>query len=1257
MKKCNPLKFTEQRRSRFSTLLLSLFIMLITAVSAHSQAKTVSLNVRNASIEAVLKEVERQTGYHFLYNNQLVNVSTKVSLTANNEPLTDVLNKIFSGTGISTTIKDNQIVLSKPEIADSSATSTTSSPQHTGTEERANSSDRTSAPQKTAQSYKTIKGVVSDAGTGEALFGVSVYIDNLKKVVVTDDNGNYSLSYSEATPPDAIVFSLVGYQEQKYAFEGQAQLNVSMAEEINMLESAMVTGYQTISKERAAASYAIVSSKALENKISLDATTALEGQVAGLSTYKDEIIIRGRSTLSDNVKTTPLVVVDGLPTERTINSINMNDVKSITVLKDAAATSIYGVRGANGVIVVTTKTGEKGKTLINFTADWRIDQNPSLSDYHYASTSDIVDFERGALAFNITKQKKTEKDYLNTYVYGVGNTLAQYVSPLYYQRYRLANGLITQAKYDEMEAQWRTLDYRKEYLDNAWRTPFTQSYNLSVSNADERQNTYLSFNYSKQDTRLKPNSTQILKAYLKTTQKLTKWLDVSFGVDTQYGDQEQMNESAFSSFTNVEPYNRILDENGNRYYSSCLNYSNPIFMGSTSLSPKIVDEIAGNSLYDSYSVNVLDELERNKLKTTTLNVRTFVDAKVSLFKGLSFRSSFSYEAARGDSEWVTEEDAYMMRYLRNRTVFNSATTGAPVLAKKVSYGGRIQQTAVKSSNYTFRNQLDYNTTIGTDHIITALLGAELRQTTNPIQEKSILYGYNDQTENIGHLNNLELGQTGWRSYLFGTNNTLSDFNSNSQQTWLYGKTGIINPMNRYVSFYSNASYSYKRRYNLTGSIRIDQANLFGTNSKYRYRPLWSLGASWNASNETFLKDVRWLDLLTVRASYGTSGNVDQNSSPYIVALKNTFDRLTPVPIEYTKISTAPNPYLRWEKTDTYDVGFDFSVFKGLLSGTFDAYYKYGSDLLTGMDLDYSSGFSSAMVNNGEMSNKGVEVRLSSPWFNKSDWNLTSTLTLAYNKNKIESVAQEATLASQLVGTAYYQEGYARYSLYAYRYQGLTQNADSDLSGLPTFISGDGTKTNITYNPNGTVNLTTGLTKVDDVRYMGVLEPTTIGSFQQSVRYKGLELNFMLTYYGGHVLRMPSLAYTQTTVNGALSEDIVNAWTPLNSTSLLPKLYINYNPNKVLDAPNDQLTFWQNADVHVTNADYIRLSNISLSYSLPKKYCKAVWMQNLKLTAQANNLWFWSAAGNDIDPETQGRNTATRALPTQPSYLVRLELTF
>lgn len=1169
------------------------------------QAQQVQLNFKNADVKEVITSLSDHYGYEFVFDGNLLKSARPISVNLKRSSVADALSILFKDQPFSYRLENKRIILYR-KVA-----STNSQP---------------------------VRGKVIDS-LGNTIPGVSIH--NLQDNSQTMSSGDGDFELSVANPADIqLSFSHVSFQEKVMRFSPDQiarPVRVMLSAKESMLNEIMITGYQRISKERSPGAYTTVNNDQLNKQINVDLVSALEGQVAGLTYIKnptrsaaDSPVLRGIGTYSNQVTTNPLIVVDDLPTELTLSDINPYDVESVTVLKDATAASIYGARAANGVIVVTTKRGKGQGVSVNFNVDQFITQKPDIAKMHYASTSDLIDYEIDV--YNKERSRYANTESLFNYYGRLGSGSLKYYSPLYDLFRKESTGAISTQERDATINTWRNNDYIKEFTDNVWQNESRQRYNASISQNSSKSNTFVSFNYDKGKGLVQHEKNEKFNLYLKSSFNVTKWLNATVGLNGTYG----VNKETEGDYNNVflQPrYTRIKDENGNLVYAPYVDLSSSVGPGSA-INGETAEQIAANPNLKSTAFNVLEALGEGIESRKNLNLRAFTALRATIYKGLSFQTQFSYELGQTSRESFYDEDSYMMRVASNAMVSYNAATG--VYTKNLPAGGRYYQFESKRYNYTFRNQFNYDNTFGQygQHQLTALAGFEMRQSHTPRPIQQLLVGYNPVTLTSTTIDWATLSKTGVTSYIYGGNVRLGDLNGGAQKETLH----------RFTSLYANAGYTYNNRYNLTGSIRVDQADLFGVDPKFKYRPLWSVGAGWNVSNEDFMKNSEWLNSLKLRATYGITGNVDQESSSYGTATWKS-DKLFPY-LQYLEQKSLPNPMLRWEKTATTNFGVDISMLDNRLSATIDAYNRYSSDLLISAVLDPTVGANSRVINNGALRNRGIEFNINGVWLKKKDLTASTQLVFSFNKNKVEKVNGLTATAQSYVGSPsnYFFEGSSYNSIMAYRYAGM-------VNGYPYFLDQNG-ESNVVFDDNGTPTKINGINSPDALVNLGTLFPKYTGSINQRLRYKAFDLSAMFVFSGGHKLRKDAIDFASDKLTNA---GLVNRWAA-GATNDYPRLMVDY-PDNLRSGASTLSNLWRYSDQQIVAADYVKLRNIAVGYQLPKQLAHKAGMQNVRLTAQVNNLWTWSAAGNDIDPESYSLNSGTRTLPLAKSFLMGLSLTF
>lgn len=448
---------------------------------------------------------------------------------------------------------------------------------------------------------------------------------------------------------------------------------------------------------------------------------------------------------------------------------------------------------------------------------------------------------------------------------------------------------------------------------------------------------------------------------------------------------------------------------------------------------------------------------------------------------------------------------------------------------------------------------------------------------------------------------------------------------------------------KYISYYATANYTYDHRFSLSGSYRIDRADLFGADKKFTRRPLWSAGASWNMQNEKFMQNLTWLDMLKPRISYGVTGNINSNYSSYLTAKifvhGETGDK-------YAQVNTPPNDQLRWEKTKTFNAGIDFAVFNYRLHGSFDFYNKVGSDILSLVDTDPTTGWSSLNINNAGTRNRGVELQLYGEILRASkpsEVGIRADLTVAYNNNKVTSINHVATAGWRALESSDYKKGYPVNSIYSYVWDGIRY--DEDGYQHIYWKKADGT-------PNCD-DLASKTFETTDVVFSGSLDPKWSGSFTPSVSYQRFTLSAMAAFYLGHYFRPNYYKWFYTSSYGnSASREYLAYWraTPEQRETML-------GTGGTMD--NVEM-YWDDvyqSDRNIAKADYLKIRNIVLSYDFSEKICKKIGLSGLRLRAQMNNVATWVRNSEGLDPERVDAQTGKWDFAAPRSYTFSINANF
>lgn len=832
---------------------------------------------------------------------------------------------------------------------------------------------------------KKVQGVVISSEDNLPLIGASVYVtaEDLKKAgsaqttmgVITDVDGQFSI----AIPAGITRFfcSYVGYDVLEVKLvPGKEHYEITLHASSQMLDAVVVTGYQTVERRKltAAVSKLDISDETIGAVKSID--QALAGQIAGLSVSPTSgapgapAKIRIRGTASLNGTQDPLWVLDGIPLEGTdvpepdelnditnmkqssIAGLNPADIENITILKDAAATAIYGARAANGVIVITTKKGKVGKPVISFSSRFTYTPTLSLDRLNLLNSAEKVGLEMDMIRNNYSPDNHKG---------GVYNILSNYNELSAFQ-----NGGWDALSSDTQAAINRLKSVNTNWGDILFRDAFSQEYNLSLSGGTERVTYYTSFGYYKEDGNVDGVGMDRFNLVGKTSYKVNSILKVGASMfanrrkNTNYlTDAYGMSNPVFYS-RKANPYFELYDKNGNYNY----------------------DYDIQNNTDKDLGFNIFEERQNTSNESVVNSFSSIFDAELRFNDKWKLTSQFGYQLEKTSREEIADWESYAMRYYYKLSEYSQGGETKHFLPE----GGMQKSYENSNSQITWKAMGEYRDSFNDIHELEVMAGTELRKTWYETLF-SAGYGFDRKTlttkpvifPNESYATSFPLHQTTYKE-------------------------------NAYVSFYSTASYSLLNRYTVGGSIRFDGSDLFGVDKKYRYLPLYSVSALWRLSQEPFMQQAKWVDNLVFRASYGLQGNIDKNTSPFLLGTYRSESILPGVSEDVIIINSAPNKKLRWEKTQSVNAGFDFSVLNQAINLSVDYYYRKGTDLIALRMLPLETGFTSMNVNWASMENKGVEISLSTRNITTKNFSWYTNFNFAYNGNKVlqENIPEQQT---------------------------------------------------------------------------------------------------------------------------------------------------------------------------------------------------------------------------------------------------------
>ena len=1011
---------------------------------------------------------------------------------------------------------------------------------------------------------QTVKGKVLD-NEGLEVIGGSVVVKGVAGGTVTDLNGNYELSVND--PKNAVlVFSYIGCETLEVKLDGRAVLNVTLQPSTEYLEEAVSIGYATVKRKDLTGSVASVNTAELSKVPVSDVGQALSGRLAGVQVTQAEgepgaaISIRVRGGISITQSNEPLYIIDGFPSEDGMSTLDPADIESIDVMKDASATAIYGARGANGVVVITTKQGGKkgGRATVNFDAYVGFKKIAKTLDVLSPLEYVKLDYERNL--YTLTEGTDAYNEALQTFEENYG-------------------------KYADIEKNYLGREGVNWQNETLGRTALQQNYRLSVQGGNKNLGYKLSYSYFDEEGAMVYSGNQKHNISLNLNSQVKDWLKLTANINF---DQRKI-------------YGMGTSENGDRFNKMQHIIQYRPTMGIKGTDEELIGHVVDPMIDDSGNV-MRNPLVSAREETKDRQFRTFnanAGAVITLAKGLTFTNTtgMRYQTRRNDIFYGEES----------------------VMASRSSINGSIEYR--EYGTFQTSNVLSYNFEKGI-HNFTAMVGQEY---------------VNSWT----------------RSFKASANNFPNDEIGLADMS--LGTPGVVESSEAYndilLSFFGRVNYNIAGKYLFTASVRADGSSKFGANNKWGYFP--AVSAAWRAIDEDFIKDLGVFSDLKLRVGYGMAGNNRIGNYGSLAVLSSVTavngNGSTPGYVA----NQIPNPNLMWEANKTFNVGLDLGFFDQRLTIAPEFYVNRSSNLLLNAKLPTSSGYSSMIINAGETQNTGLDLTINSINIDRRNFSWTTAVTLSHNKNKVNKLTGEEV---QLWEASF---GYSQNThiigvnqplgqFYGYVTDGIYQVSDFDYDaaagtytlkdGIPylgdkaavkpgmwKFKNVDGSEDNVINENDKTV--------------IGNAFPVLYGGINNSFTFKGFDLSIYLTYsLGNEVLNATKLTNSRA---GKLKYSVLstvdsnNRWTLVNSAGKFvtdPAELAAMNAGKTVACLHDL----EEADTYihswgVEDASYLKISNVTLGYTFPRKWMEKIGLQTLRLYVTGANLYTFTKYSG-FDPE-------------------------
>lgn len=1025
-----------------------------------------------------------------------------------------------------------------------------------------------------------VTGTVGSAETRLPLHGATVRLKESTGGVLTDSLGRFRLAVPKGQ--SVLTISFIGFRSREIPVplnSGPIEVFLEPAAEA-IPEVVVSTGYQQVPAERATGSFVQLDNKLLNRRISTGILDRLEDVTPGLLFNKGKsaganlISIRGQNTIYGNAN--PLVVLDNFPFDGDINDINPNDVESISVLKDAAAASIWGSRAGNGVIVITTKKGKYNQALkIGFNAAATVGEKPDLFYQPRMSAADFAAVEKQLFAAGFYEQAET----------GYNNPAITPVAEL------LIAGRDGRISASEAHWQIRALtahDVRDDFSQYFYRKSISRQYALNLTGGTDMQRFNLSAGYDHNRDNLVRNGYERYTFNAgQTLSLLKKKLEISTGFYYTQSNTVLDNPGTgliglnTGNGASLYPYARLADASGDPL-AITHDYRESFIAGARQ-----------QGLLD-WSYSPLAEMRTGDNRNKAVDYRINIALSYKIRPYLTAAVLYQYGRSITDKRQLQSLGSYYTRNLINNFTL---TDGSGGLTYAIPMGGILDVGHISATTGDFRAQLSFNRQWREKHSLTAIGGYELRQ-FHTLSGSNRSYGYD-----VTHATALPVDYTGYypQYAIPGYLSTVPYDNSFADLT------------DRNLSYYANAAYTYLNRYTVSGSGRLDRSNLFGVKANQQGVPLYSAGLSWNISKEAFYQ-AGWLPSLKLRLTYGYNGNVNKSISAYTTAQYLTGN---PINTTYAEVINPPNPELRWERVRVINAGIDFAGAGNRLSGTIEPYFKRGLDLIGDIPYAPSTGITTFRGNTANTRGHGIDITLNSRNLTGAfQWQ--SSLLFSYVTDKVVDYAlkQDAGSYTSLADNEVFPlAGRPFYAVYSYRFAGL----DPQTGDPRGYLNGQ---------PSKDYSAILAAARPDSLLYNGPARPVVFGAFRNTLSYKNFSLSANISYRFGYYFRQRGIFYASV-LNGTgyYEGRYADRWQQPGDErhTTVPSLPASID--------NARDSFYNYSSATVEKADNIRLQDISLAYEFNRSANRGLPFSRLQVYLYANNIGIiWKATETRFDPD-------------------------
>lgn len=1147
-----------------------LLLAVVIQVSAKVSAQTVTYIAKNEPITKVFAEIKRQTGYSLFYRDQDVRNVSPVTVFFEDVEVNIALETLLNDKPLTFVIEENAIFI-KPKIR------ALRPPAHLG------------APPI------TVRGRVVDEKRHPVV--VNIQVKGTRAGLTTTDNGEFEL---KGIKEDAVlIISGVNIETFEVRVGSRKDLGTITAK-IKIAEGEAVTivntGYQKIPKERATGSFTTISNTLFNQQVGTDVLSRLQYITDGLTVLPQQfqgnsrtgLTIRGLSTFA--AARDPLIIIDNFPYNGSLQNINPNDILTINLLKDAAAASIWGAKAGNGVIVITTKSGRQNQPLkIEVNANLTMTRPPDLFQLQNMSSSELIDVEKFLFDTGF---------YDFRFPYPSFYSLTPIVTILRQQQL----GELSPAEAESRINALRNIDVRNEYDKFFYKNGINQQYALNLSGGSDNHFWYLSGgvdrNYSVLDEKYFRQNFRFFDNY-----ELTKKMQLSANI--MYTSSKS--ESGRPAYGSVNPsrmpqYTKLADDQGNPL---------PLYTF-RSYRQGYIDTLGGGKLLD-WKYYPLEDYQHAQDKLTLMDMNADIGINYKLLSSLNIDVRYRYQNQHAEHTLYQDMKSFYVRDIIN--AFSQLDYTSGTINYIVPKGGVFDITNETSRTQDARAQANFSQVWG-HHELSAIAGAQLTQELRQDNTQR-WYGFDEDIYSSAPVDYT-------RAYPHFINQS---------ESFIENPASVNKKRVNFISYYSNLSYTYKTRYTISASARRDASNLFGVETKNKWRPLWSVGGSWNVSNETFYRSSQ-VPYLKLRATYGISGNVIPEQAALTTIRYVDINPYTQS--NYARIETIYNPKLTWEQVGMLNIGVDFASKNSRISGNLEFYQKKMKDLYGAKVIDPTTGLGRNIVaNHGGMKGDGLDLHLNGI-ITVAPVRWSADIIVNYYADKVMKLYdKEGLMPASIVGGSggVGLEGYPLYAYFAYKWGGLDPQTGDPLGYLDKELSKD-------Y-----ASILSDGTTIDDLAYIGRVIPKWYGSLGNSWQWKNLALTVRLTYKLGYYFKRSSILYERLYNENLGHPDYAQRWQQPGD-----ELRTNV-PAMVYPVESGRDDFYNLSEALAEKADNIRVQYLNLQYNFGRPVLSRLGVDKLQLYAVANNVaMIWKANRVGLDPDFLN-------MPAQRSYSLGARCTF